>query len=198
MKSSKNVQTTVLKSLISVLAFMFLSTSAVASDREEPGGRDFSIRLGGIGAAILPFDESGERWSPFPVAGLEVDLATPVPRVHLNALLLVGKMDHRTRSDLEIVAAVQHLSPVFQIYSHPMGIFLDVQAGIANTMIQINRRAGRVLAVTENEFGISAGIRPSFRRRRFYLSAPLLVHITLSAPKQLQTFSIGLGAGGIL
>lgn len=176
---------------------MFLSTSAVASDRQASLGRDFSIRLGGVGAAIVPFGESGEQWSPFPVAGLEVDLATPIPRVHLNALLLAGKMDHKYRPDLEILASVQHLSPVFEAYSHPMGIFLDIQGGIANTMIQINRRSGRVLAVTENEFGLSAGIRPSFRRRRFYITTPLLVHITLSAPRQLQMFSIGLGAGGI-
>ena len=153
------------------------------------------MRLGGVGAILVPMGQSSERWSSFPVAGLELDLDVPIPRVHLNALLLVGRMEHKTRSNLEVVTAVQHLSPVFAMYSHPKGLFLDLQAGITNTMIQISRKSGRVLAVTENEFGVSGGIRPSFRRKGIYLTAPLLVHITFSAPEQLQMFSIGVGIG---
>lgn len=177
--------------------FTILSSASLASDAPNPGNPEFSLRLGVLGAALVPVGESGELWNWFPGAGLEVDLAVPIPRVHLNALFLSGRMSHKTRENLEVLTAMQHLSPVFRAYSHPTGIVLDLQAGVANTMIQIGSGAGRVLAVTENEFGVSGGIRPSLRRRRFYLTAPLLVHITLSAPRQLQMVSIGIGAGGI-
>jgi len=177
-------------------------TATAITSKDTTGSSPFHIGLHAATAYHQPLGSFSKNWNGYVTVGLYSDFATYISRMLFHFSVESGECAKKSPATerISIFHSSLAISYAFPIYSH---FSIRPRIGLLTTTIFPNRIPDlfnsnmSIYADTESEFGVTGGVEPVFRIKRFRLGAPIAYNITFSSPSQLTTLKMALTAGAV-
>ena len=172
------------------------STGAASERVPSDSIENFTMRVGGGWRTYVSY--FGERWEPYPFAGMALDLPTVSPRYFFRTSLDVGRASARTPWTTTLLTLHESFAGITELFvigpaRIRAGLGVSSATFFFTSEFEISEK---IFNTSESEFGLFSSLETVYRYKKIEVIVPFSFDYILSLPHPLLMVSIGLQAGG--